>query len=209
MATIDNEAINLIRQQIEAEHRVAEEKKRQNDLAEKALLLAQERDRSREVAERNRTQLLINSNEKLTGLVEMLPQVFLTIYGINEALAEIARRIDRIDEVILILLTGRGNGNKDRVEELKGELHRERLTRQHLKQLKSLLADGFSESELRTFCYDEADFRQVYYDLSHATGKAEIVNKIIEYAEMRKLTDRLLKWVEANNPARFKEYMEG
>jgi hypothetical protein len=41
--------------------------------------------------------------------------------------------------------------------------------------IRTLLINGFSEEELRAFCFDHSDFRQVIYKLSERTGKSQIV----------------------------------
>jgi hypothetical protein len=133
---IDDEAIALLRQQIEAAVAQTAELRRQNDLAEQAIKQSQAdaqsrelADRNREIAERNRIKLALNTNEKVAGIAEALPGVFLAIYGMQEWQKEDSRWKDRVDDILLLLLTGRGNGNKARVTELKEELEREHYQR--------------------------------------------------------------------------------
>lgn len=145
---IDDEAISLLKQQIEAAVAQTAELKRQNDLAEQAIKQSQSdaqgrelADRQREIAERNRIKIALNTNERVIGLAEQLPQVYLAIHGIREWCKEASRRLDRIDEILLIQLSGRGNGNKARVAELKDELQREhnqRLLAQEHENLQEL-----------------------------------------------------------------------
>lgn len=145
---IDDEAYTLLRQQIEAENAHTAELRRQNDLAEQAIKQSQIdagnrelADRTREIAERNRIKIALDTNEKVGGLAEALPQVFLTIYGLREWQKEDSRWKDRVDEILLLLLVGRGNGNKARVAELAKELdqeHNERLLAQEVQNLNEL-----------------------------------------------------------------------
>lgn len=146
---IDEEAYALLRQQIEAQLAQTAELKRQNDLAERAIAQAQADGRNREIADRNRIKLALNTNERVIGLAEALPQVFLAIHGIREWCKEASRRLDRMDEILLLQLTGRGNtrgepgagGNRPRVAELKQELeqeHAERLLVQEVQNLNEL-----------------------------------------------------------------------
>lgn len=138
---LDDEAYTVLRQQIEAENAKTAELKRQNDLTEQTLKQAQVEAQIRQVAERNRVKIGLDTNERVVGLAEALPQVFLAIHGIREWCKEATRRLDRIDEVLLLQLTGRGNGNRPRVAELKQELdheHTQRLLVQEYENLAEL-----------------------------------------------------------------------
>jgi hypothetical protein len=126
---IDDEAITLLRQQIEASLALAAEEKRKNDLLEASLKQTQVDAQIRQVAERNRLRTALDTNEKVAGIAEALPGVFLAIYGMQEWQKEDSRWKDRVDDILLLLLTGRGNGNKARVTELKDELEREHYQR--------------------------------------------------------------------------------
>lgn len=137
----DDEAVNLLKKQIEAQLAVAAEEKRKNDLAEQALKQAELDRQLRQVAERNRLKVNLDTNEKVEGLLQQLPQIFLVIHGIHEWCKEATRRLDRIDEILLIQLAGKGNGNRGRVQELKQELeleHTERLILQEHENLQEL-----------------------------------------------------------------------
>jgi hypothetical protein len=75
-----------------------------------------------------------------------------------------------------------------------------------LNNIRTLLNDGFTDEELRRFCFDTDEFRQVYDELSKDTGKADIVDELVEYANRRVLFDPLLAWAEDQNPAQFKKH---
>lgn len=150
---IDDEAYALLRQQIEAQLALVAEEKRKNDLLEASLKLSQADSQVRQVADRNRIKLALNTNERVIGLAEQLPQVFLAIHGIREWCKEASRRLDRIDEILLIQLTGRGNGNRPRVAELKQELeqeHAERLLTQEYENLNELEEQAAGHGALDT-----------------------------------------------------------
>lgn len=75
-----------------------------------------------------------------------------------------------------------------------------------IKNIRALLIEGFSEADLRRFCFDESAFRPVYNELAGAAGKAGIVDKLLEYAEQRDLLDSLLNWAKAENPSRYAKH---
>lgn len=78
--------------------------------------------------------------------------------------------------------------------------------RYHLKKIRTLLIEGFTAEELRRFCYDTPIFRPVYDELAQSTGKAEIVDHLIEYADQKFLLEKLLALVKVRNPARYEKY---
>lgn len=69
--------------------------------------------------------------------------------------------------------------------------------------IRDLLTNGFSDTELRNFCFDQPEFREVYEQLAEQTGKDEIVSLIMEHADQNLLFDLLLAWARARNPARY------
>lgn len=70
--------------------------------------------------------------------------------------------------------------------------------------IRRLLIEGFTDQELKRFCFDTPDFRPVYQELGHYSGKSEVVDRILEYAERVLKVDQLLQWAKAKNPARYK-----
>ncbi|GIK41028.1 MAG: hypothetical protein BroJett011_48610 [Chloroflexota bacterium] len=76
----------------------------------------------------------------------------------------------------------------------------------NLKNIRALLINGFSDEELRRLCFDETKFRPVYEQLAMNTGKAEIVDRLIEYANRTLQFETLLTLARKYNPARFKEH---
>jgi len=76
----------------------------------------------------------------------------------------------------------------------------------NLINIRTLLKEGFSDAELRDFCFDMPDFRPVYDQLAQNTGKAELVRLLLEYAHQKVKLDPLLAWAEKTNPAQFKAH---
>ncbi len=74
------------------------------------------------------------------------------------------------------------------------------------KNIRTLLTAGFTGEELRRFCYDAAEFRPVYDQLAESSGKTEVVQRLVEYAERQLLLEQLLAWAKESNPARFKRH---
>lgn len=73
----------------------------------------------------------------------------------------------------------------------------------YLHKIHVLLAYGFNDEELRRLCYDVPDFRPVYDQLARGTGKADIVDRLVEYAEQKVLLETLLELAKKHNPARY------
>ncbi len=79
-------------------------------------------------------------------------------------------------------------------------------TSYHLSNIRTLLLEGFSEAELRDFCFDTPEFRPVHHELAELTGKATIVRHLLEYAERRELLDSLLAWAKTQNPVQYNQH---
>jgi hypothetical protein len=73
----------------------------------------------------------------------------------------------------------------------------------NLSNIRQLLTKGFSDMELRSFCFDQPEFQGVYDQLAQDTGKEEIVSLIIEHADQHLLFDLLLAWAREGNPTRY------
>lgn len=150
---IDDEALDLLRQQILADQEKTAELKRQNDLAEQALKAAQAETQLRHITEPNRLRIALDTNEKVAGLLALSPQIPLFVEGFAEWQKEDARWKERVDEILLLILTGKGNGNRSRVEELKQELHREnnqRLLTQEYENLAELEGQAAQYGQMDT-----------------------------------------------------------
>lgn len=78
--------------------------------------------------------------------------------------------------------------------------------RYNLKNIRTLLTEGFTEQELRGLCYYEHDFKPIYEEMAQTASKAQIIDNLIEYAEKKVLLDTILAFAKENNPIRFEEY---
>jgi hypothetical protein len=76
----------------------------------------------------------------------------------------------------------------------------------NLNNIRALLTEGFTDDELRRLCYDAPDFRAVYDELASETGKAKIIDRLIEYAERHLRFDTLLITTKTRNPARYEKH---
>ncbi|MFN8457356.1 MAG: SUMF1/EgtB/PvdO family nonheme iron enzyme [Anaerolineae bacterium] len=73
----------------------------------------------------------------------------------------------------------------------------------HLPNIRNLLTEGFSDTQLRQLCYDVPGFRPVYESLAAGTGKDVIVQRLIEHAERTLQLGQLLALAKEQNPARY------
>lgn len=78
--------------------------------------------------------------------------------------------------------------------------------RYHLRNIQTLMTQGFTQQELRDLCFYELDFRPVHDQLPQAAGKAEIVRTLLEYAEQKMVLDTLLELARKHNPARYSQH---
>ncbi|MBI1877670.1 MAG: hypothetical protein HYR94_05475 [Chloroflexi bacterium] len=76
----------------------------------------------------------------------------------------------------------------------------------HLRNIQTLLTQGFTERELRDLCFYEPEFRPLHDQLPQGAGKAEIIRSLLEYAEQKVLLDALLDLAKKHNPARYKKH---
>jgi uncharacterized protein YjbI with pentapeptide repeats len=72
-----------------------------------------------------------------------------------------------------------------------------------LANIRDLLTSGFDDLELRRLCMDVPDFRPVYDRLARSTGKAQIVDELIEHSEKTRQIDTVLALAKERNPARY------
>ncbi len=76
----------------------------------------------------------------------------------------------------------------------------------NLRNIRDLLTEGFTDEELRRLCYDISDFRSVYNQLARNSGKAEIVDRLLEHAEQKLQIEMLLAMAKEHNPARYEKH---
>jgi hypothetical protein len=81
-------------------------------------------------------------------------------------------------------------------------------TRYNLKNVRALLTEKFTSEELRRLCYDRANFRPVYDQLTGNSGKAEIVDRLLEHADRTLQIETLLVLAEEYNSTRYEKHYE-
>jgi tetratricopeptide (TPR) repeat protein len=69
----------------------------------------------------------------------------------------------------------------------------------------NLLTEAFTDEELRRFLFESPKFRPVYEQLSQQTGKASIIDLLLDYADRKNLVDPLLLWTREQNPAYYEQ----
>ncbi|NJN96549.1 MAG: AAA family ATPase [Anaerolineales bacterium] len=73
----------------------------------------------------------------------------------------------------------------------------------NIRAIRQLLTLAFSDEELRGIVFDYPEFRPVYEQLSHDTGKSRVIQYLIEYAERKELLDQLLDSIKKQNPKQY------
>ncbi len=76
----------------------------------------------------------------------------------------------------------------------------------NLVNIRTLLTEGFTDRELRRLCFDLPGFRPVYDSLAANTGKAEIIDRLLEDADRSLQLPRLLALAKERNPARYEAH---
>jgi len=84
------------------------------------------------------------------------------------------------------------------------------MTSNHnIPQIKNLLLDNaFTVNNIRFFCYDYADFIELYEKLPSDIEKINAVNQLLKYTEQKKLFDVLLTWAKKFSPKAYKKYIK-
>ncbi|MCQ3980108.1 MAG: hypothetical protein DPW09_42365 [Anaerolineae bacterium] len=75
-----------------------------------------------------------------------------------------------------------------------------------LHNIRALLTAGFTPDELRRFCYDTPEFRAVYDQLAPETGKAKIIDLLLEHAERKGQLDILLAWAKTESQTQYTQH---
>lgn len=78
--------------------------------------------------------------------------------------------------------------------------------RYDFEKIRRLLIEGFSDRQLRRFCFDTPGFRAVYDELAQNSGKNEIIDQLLDYAHRERKIELLLDWTRKNNFARYEQY---
>ena len=76
-----------------------------------------------------------------------------------------------------------------------------------LSNIKRLLSDGFNDLELRDdLRLDLPKFRPAFQYITQNASKAELIAKLIDWAEQKFLMNALLEWARKRNPAMYAEH---
>lgn len=76
--------------------------------------------------------------------------------------------------------------------------------RYNLKNIRSLLIEGFTTEELRWLCAEK--FKPIYSQLSRDNSKVEIVSQLIEYADQNSQLGAILSWAKEHNRNRYEKH---
>jgi serine/threonine protein kinase len=76
----------------------------------------------------------------------------------------------------------------------------------NIRTLLTELSKGYTEEELRQICFDLPDFGPVQHQLSRIGDKAEIVERLLEYAEQTLQLEKVLTLARAYKPALYEKY---
>ncbi|MBI1880863.1 MAG: toll/interleukin-1 receptor domain-containing protein [Chloroflexi bacterium] len=76
----------------------------------------------------------------------------------------------------------------------------------NFENIRALLILGFSDQELRRLCHDSLIFQPVYHELAQNTGKAEIVDRLLDYANQKEQIEPLLAWANEHNSVRYEKH---
>ncbi|NJN97778.1 MAG: response regulator [Anaerolineales bacterium] len=76
----------------------------------------------------------------------------------------------------------------------------------NFENIRNLLTEGFTDRQLRRFCFDTPHFRPVYDQFAQNSGQDEIVDHILDYAIRTLKVELLLAWAKRRNPARYREH---
>lgn len=133
---MDEEALQILREQIRAEEAHAAELRRQNDLAAASLLKLEQ---TRQV-EARRTRLWLEISERTANLVQQVPELGLLLHGFSEKLdeygenlREVSKRLDRIEYALMLVLSGK-SGDRAKAQALVQNIERDRTNRRLLER---------------------------------------------------------------------------
>lgn len=76
----------------------------------------------------------------------------------------------------------------------------------HLTNIRTLLTAGFTDGQLRRFCFDRPEFRPVYDQLAQNSSKGEIIDHLLDYADRTLKIELLLEWASQENPSQYEQH---
>jgi serine/threonine protein kinase len=76
----------------------------------------------------------------------------------------------------------------------------------NIRRLLSELTAGLSPEELRQLYYAVPDFKAIHHQLADSRGKAEIINRLLDYAEQTLQVDKVLALAREYDPVAYEKY---
>lgn len=130
----DERIINAVREQVKVDQEKLAELKRQNDLTERTVKTLERT----LLTEKTRLQFWSNISEQTAQFLQQLPELILQLHGFAEKLvnieehlrdyeADAIKRLDRLEYGLMLILSGKGNGNKEKAEALLRDIEIERV----------------------------------------------------------------------------------
>jgi len=124
----------------------------------------------------------------------------------DEDLAEIAEEVAQIIKTRSEILAKESPSPEE--SHRSGFQPQEPMARRYiLKNIRTLLSKGLTKDELRRLCFDSAEFRPVYDELTSRLSKAQIIDRIIEHTDQKLQFDTLLALArDYSSPARYEQH---
>ncbi len=94
----------------------------------------------------------------------------------------------------------------DQPQAKKGQVTTTRYLLKNIRALLIALTESLTEEELRQLYVDLPDFKPVHHQLARSNGKAEIIDRLLEYAEQTLQLDELLALAKELNPALYEKH---
>jgi serine/threonine protein kinase len=88
----------------------------------------------------------------------------------------------------------------------KGQVITTRYILKNIRGLITELTEALTEEELRQLYFDLPEFKPVHHQLARSNGKAEIINRLLEYAEQTLQLDDMLALAKEHNRALYEKH---
>jgi serine/threonine protein kinase len=98
------------------------------------------------------------------------------------------------------------DGDKSIYQAKKGQVITTRYILKNIRALLTELTVALTEEELRQIYFDLPEFKPVHHQLAGSNGKAEIIDRLLEYAEQTLQLDDLLALARENNRSLYEKH---
>ena len=88
----------------------------------------------------------------------------------------------------------------------KGQVITTRYILKNIRALITELTEALTEEELRQLYFDLPEFKPVHHQLARSNGKAEIIDRLLEYAEQTLQLDDMLALAKEHNRALYEKH---